>query len=565
MGNFTRAEGAEGRTGSLSTTGARLSARAAPDGEGKGLLRRVKAAEEEIHRLRKELAATEHALRAARQQAIAPAEHELELCALLSPQARVLDINQSAIEYGGLQAEDVLGSRFEELGLFAGLDETRALLEKAVSSALTGEAVHHQHLKVRAADGSTGIADITLRPIRDESGHVVLVIAGGGDVSEYKYTLDALREAEQRFQAIFNLTFSLIGLLYTNGTVVEVNDTSLIVGKLTRSEVVGNPLWLAALLGTTPECHDLVRSMVRDAANGEFARNQIEVRNVLGEAGNLDLSVKPIFDQYGKVTMLIAEARDITDLKRMEAEVRSRADELAYVGRLNTMGEMAASIAHEINQPLCAISSYAQTCISLLANDSANRDEIVNAMQQVAIQADRGGEIIRRLRAFVRKQAPKSSPHGINAVVSEAAEFIRSDLRQKNVNLTFDLIDPDPLVMADGIQIEQVLLNLIRNGLEAIEMHPNSARIITVRTLPPVDGFVEVQVIDSGPGIPDSVMRHLFEPFFTTKSHGMGMGLSISHSIIQNHEGRLWASNSPDGGACFHLTLPNASTNRDDC
>ena len=159
--------------------------------------------------------------------------------------------------------------------------------------------MHHQHLKVRAADGSTGIADITLRPIRDESGHVVLVIAGGGDVSEYKYTLDALREAEQRFQAIFNLTFSLIGLLDTNGTVVEVNDTSLIVGKLTRSEVVGNPLWLAALLGTTPECHDLVRSMVRDAANGEFARNQIEVRNVLGEAGNLDLSVKPIFDQYG--------------------------------------------------------------------------------------------------------------------------------------------------------------------------------------------------------------------------------------------------------------------------
>lgn len=512
-------------------------------------------AENEV--LRARLARTEEELLGARRKADALFEQRFQVCALLSATGRVIELNNLAIELSGDAADLLIGRRFEEAPFFSVSDETRALVRRAVDQAIAGEPVHHQHLEIRIKGGGIGIADLTLRPVRDENGRVVLVIAGGEDVSHYKNTLDALREAQQRFQAIFNLTFGLIGLLDIDGNVVEVNDTSLIVGELTRSEVVGNPLWKAALLGTTPECHDLVRSMVRAAADGHFVRNEFAVRNVAGEPGNLDLSVKPIFDESGRVTMLIAEARDVTDLKRMEAEVRTRADELAYYGRLNTMGEMAASIAHEINQPLCAISSYAQTCVSLLsASGSPNLEEIRGALREVSVQAQRGGEIIRRMRAFVRKQEPQRRETRVNAVVREAVQFIQSDLKQKAVELQLDLAPDDPVIWADDVQIEQVLLNLMRNGIEAMDEGDVHPRRLTVRTHPEKDRMVEITVSDTGPGIQEAGQHQIFDPFYTTKPLGMGMGLSISRSIAQGHGGKLWATSSEQGGACFHVTVP---------
>ncbi len=266
-----------------------------------------------------------------------------------------------------------------------------------------------------------------------------------------------------------------------------------------------------------------------------------------------------------RVQRRTAELADANHRLRVEMEERRRAEEqvqqhqaeLAHVARLSTVGEMVVELTHELNQPLSAISSYAQACKRLLdSGDPGDGEELLASLNQVGEQADRAAEIVRRLRRFIAKAKPLQTVVDVNSLIHDVAELTNIDARMAKTRVCFELTDPLPPVVGDRIQIEQVLVNLMRNAFEAMRDCEPEFRRLVIRTA--VDGqqCIVVDVCDSGIGIPPAVIDHVFDRFFTTKPNGMGMGLPISRSIMEKHGGTLWVTPNPDRGSTFHFTLP---------
>ena len=226
------------------------------------------------------------------------------------------------------------------------------------------------------------------------------------------------------------------------------------------------------------------------------------------------------------------------------------------MSRLSIMGEMVASLAHELNQPLHAAKNYACGSVRRLLKSSECDTELIEALQHMADETDRAAEILRRVRDFVQKTGPCISEISVNDLVQEAVMINRLELKQTRGRIVCDLAPEIAAVRADPIQIEQVVVNLARNGLESMQETPEEQRILTIGTRQRDEQTIEVFVRDRGKGIGEQELKKIFEPFFTTKPEGMGMGLAISRSIIQTHEGRLWVSANEDGGSTFHFTLP---------
>jgi two-component system, LuxR family, sensor kinase FixL len=231
---------------------------------------------------------------------------------------------------------------------------------------------------------------------------------------------------------------------------------------------------------------------------------------------------------------------------------------LTHVSRLATMGEMAAGIAHELNQPLTAIASYAQACDWLLARGSTDTAEIRDALQQITAQGLRAGEIIRRLRNLVRTPDTLRVETDVNELIEELKGLALTDARAHNVRLTLELAPALAPIIANRVEIQQVVLNLVRNAIEALEGVPPERRDIVLRTEPGAESNVELAVIDSGPGVDAGIVDRLFSPFVTTKPAGAGLGLAISRSIVEAHKGTLRYRPAGAGGACFVLRLPHA-------
>jgi two-component system sensor kinase FixL len=231
---------------------------------------------------------------------------------------------------------------------------------------------------------------------------------------------------------------------------------------------------------------------------------------------------------------------------------------LTHVSRLATMGEMAAGIAHELNQPLTAIASYAQACDWLLARGSTDTAEIRDALQQITAQGLRAGEIIRRLRNLVRTPDTLRVVTDVNELIEELKGLALTDARAHNVRLTVELAPALEPIVANRVEIQQVVLNLVRNAIEALEGVPPERRDIVLRTAPGPDSNVELSVIDSGPGVDEAIVDRLFSPFVTTKPAGAGLALAISRSIVEAHKGTLRYRPAGAGGACFVLRLPHA-------
>jgi two-component system sensor kinase FixL len=257
------------------------------------------------------------------------------------------------------------------------------------------------------------------------------------------------------------------------------------------------------------------------------------------------------------VERLRAEAR----LEEREVELRGRLTHLARVGEV---GEMASSIAHEVNQPLTAIATYAQAGRRLAEAGSLDTDATVDLLSRIAEDALRAGAIIHRLRDLVRRQDLKQVHCDVNALVQAVTHLAAVDARLHDVTLTLDLAKELPVVLADGIQVQQVVLNLVRNAIDAMAGQDAAARALVVRSRQNDDGHVVVSVEDNGCGLPDDAENNLFQPFFTTKEGGMGMGLSISRTIAAAHGGQLWFERKPTGGTIFHLELPPANEDRDE-
>lgn len=253
----------------------------------------------------------------------------------------------------------------------------------------------------------------------------------------------------------------------------------------------------------------------------------------------------------------VGTVHDITDRKLADHELRNMHNRIAHFGRVSTMGEMATGLAHEINQPLTAIASYAQACRRLLISGTNEIDEITTALEQIAQQALRAGEVIRRLRAFAKYHDAKLEPVGANRLLAELVELAQTDTHHHNVRLLVEAAAESPIVSADAVQIQQVLLNLVRNAIDAMQTIPEPLREIVLRTRVAERGEIEFMVADRGTGLPPELSSEVFTAFFSTKPLGTGLGLSISQSIIKVHGGRLWCTDNPGGGARFFFSLPS--------
>ena len=251
-------------------------------------------------------------------------------------------------------------------------------------------------------------------------------------------------------------------------------------------------------------------------------------------------------------------AADVTESKRTEDFARQQQEKLQMTARLITVGAMASTLAHEINQPLAAIANYNMGSVRRLRAGDWNAEELLEALEKSGAQAERAGRIIQRVREFVRKREPAFADCALNDVIAGVSKMIEIEAEKNAVGVQLDLAAPLPSVRADRVMIEQVILNLVKNAIEAMRDMPQDARVLTIRTSAGAAGLVEIGIADRGRGLPTQLEKNLFTPFFTTKPDGMGMGLNICRSIIELHDGRLWADRNPAGGSTFHFTLPVA-------
>ncbi len=246
---------------------------------------------------------------------------------------------------------------------------------------------------------------------------------------------------------------------------------------------------------------------------------------------------------------------DLTEQQQTQARLQELQSELVHISRLSAMGEMASALAHELNQPLAAINNYMKGSRRLLSvSEDPNRAKIESAMDRASEQALRAGQIIRRLRDFVARGESEKRVESIAKLIEESGALGLTGAREQGVNLQFEVDHEHDLVLVDRVQIQQVLVNLFRNALEAMATSPQRRLVASTRAVS--DDMIEVAVADSGSGFADGVEASLFQTFFTTKETGMGVGLSISRSIVEAHGGKMWAENNPAGGATFRFTLP---------
>ncbi len=255
--------------------------------------------------------------------------------------------------------------------------------------------------------------------------------------------------------------------------------------------------------------------------------------------------------------------RDLTERQRTEARLQELQAELVHVSRLTALGEMASTLAHELNQPLSAIANYMKGSRRLLEDDATPQAErLRGAIDKAADQALRAGEIIRRLRGFVARGDTEQRVEHLPKLIEEASALALVGAKEHGVRVRYAIEPGSDFVVADKVQVQQVLLNLVRNAVEAMEASPRRDLVIAAR--PAVDGMIVITVTDTGPGLAPEMLDRLFHPFSTTKAHGLGIGLSISRTIVEAHGGTIWGEPAPGGGTRFGFTLKAAQEMRDD-
>jgi two-component system, LuxR family, sensor kinase FixL len=482
-------------------------------------------------------------------------EATLDAVVIMDDRGRILAFNSSAEEMFGYRAADALG--------------------RNVSMLMTApdRSAHDDHVKRYLAGGEARILgrgrDVRVRH-RDGSEFSVFLSVGRIPNTEPARFVGYLHDTTLRRKALATLEnerhinrlyldLAQVMLVATDraGVIQLVNQRAIRVLGRTAAEIVGSN-WIDRCVA--PDDRASARTAFRALLmNGgdEPQISEYHVRPSEGEDRFITWRGVALRNPENVATGIMLSGEDITDQRRAESEAHKALERMNSVSRLATMGEMAAGISHELNQPLAAIANYAQACVRLLRLPAADIPEISGALEQIAGQALRAGEIIRRIRSLVRNEDVRRESQDINELIREVHGLLASDARVHDGKLALDLAASLPRVTVDGVQIQQVLMNLVHNAFEAQgPVHDGAAFEVRIATRLTVAGDVEVSVNDLGPGLVGELEQKIFEPFFTTKASGTGLGLAISRSIIKAHDARLaYRANEPRG-ACFYFVLP---------
>ena len=371
--------------------------------------------------------------------------------------------------------------------------------------------------------------------------------------------ITARQQAEERFRLAVEASPNGIALVNGEGRMVLVNaETERLFG-YTREELIGHAVEMLVperLRGGHPG--ERAGFFAEPHARAMGAGRELFARRKDGTEFPIEVGLNPIRSAEG--LLVLTAIVDITERKRTELELVRQRSELAHLSRVTMLGELSGSMAHELNQPLTAILSNAQAAQRFLAHDHVDLNELRDILTDIVDQDNRAGEVIHRLRLLLTKGEVQQQWLDLNDVVQEVLKLIRGDLTNQGVTVLTRLAPALPAVSGDRVQLQQVLLNLVMNGSDAMHSNPPADRRMVVRT-ELADGGVRVSVSDRGTGIALETLEQVFEPFFTTKTHGLGLGLSVCRTIVTAHGGGLRAANNPEGGATFHFTLPvSAST-----
>ena len=421
-------------------------------------------------------------------------------------------------------------------------------------------------VKVMRKDGTLFDARMYISPLIDPKGQQTGWMTSVTNITEAKRIRDQLSASHERFTTVLEgLDASVSVLSVQQGELLFANRSyRLWFGGDAR----GHQQMAGSAEGATfkPEAEDDV-----DALSGLPTQHLTETganpREVFVESLQKWFDVRARYLQWtdGRLAQMLI-ATDITARLRAEEQSAAQAEKAQVTSRLVTMGEMASSVAHELNQPLTAITNYCNGMISRVRAEAIEREDLVAALQKTARQAERAGQIIRRIRAFVKRSEPQRQPAQAGQIIDDAVDLAGIELRRRNVTIHSYVAQRLPLIMVDPILIEQVVLNLLKNAAEAIdsEQLPPARRHIELRVVPrhtpDEGGVIEFSVTDMGPGLKDEVIGRLYEAFFSTKAEGLGIGLSLCRTIVESHRGRMKAQNLYNGehivGCRFAFTLP---------
>lgn len=361
-----------------------------------------------------------------------------------------------------------------------------------------------------------------------------------------------LGDSETRLRAIIESEPECVKLQARDGTVLEINPAGLrLVDADEPEDIIGKRIYSVV----APDYVAFYREKMRRVFAGESVVYEFKSITLKGRECWMETHAVPLRDREGEVYALLGITRDVTEHKWAMDQARQHQLELARVARLSTMGEMATGLAHELNQPLAAIANFTRGCIHRLQFTKIEPKDLIEPLEEVCEQAERAGEIMRHVRDFVRKSEPKIIAADINQIVRSVDKFVELETRREDVRVTLNLADNLPQVKADAIMIEQVICNLVRNAVEAMVESKSPQRDIAIVTKTRAHDEVLVEVIDTGPGINKLIAGNIFDQFYTTKKEGVGMGLSISRSIIESHGGKLMMQSKPGSGTTFTFSL----------
>ena len=372
---------------------------------------------------------------------------------------------------------------------------------------------------------------------------------------EHRIKAQEILDKEREFtSALLDTVGALVCVLDTDGKIVVFNRACEETTGYRFDEVIGKCVWDNFIVDEEIEP---IKQVINDLKNGRFPskyENYWLTKN--GERRFIVWSNTVIQDETGEVQNVIGTGIDITEKRKIEEKEKQRVLELAHVSRLSTMGEMATQIAHELNQPLSAITTYSDACLYMLKPSQNESTDLVSALNGIKLQAQRSGDIIRGLRNFVKKGELKESTTDINELIHVVLNLAVSEIRNNRIDVTFCLDDQLPVVVTEKILIEQVVLNLVRNAIEAMAENNSMVRELNIQTALNSEQMIEVKITDTGHGLKTNQTESIFNTFITTKKNGIGMGLPISRTIIEAHGGTLMAEGGREAGASFVFTLP---------